>query len=132
MIAPYRPPYTMVAPAPPPRPPEALGTVAGLSGKNWLLIAAFAAGAYYLWTRADAAMLTAVRSELSLDKPSRPRRVPRITERRTVYRTEDGDAEKVAKLDGEWHFFYDREWLPLRYYGGKGARVAGDKLVVQR
>lgn len=109
--------------------PTGLGAVAGLSGKNWLLIAAFAAGAYYLWARADAAVLDAAHSWAV---GSRNKRSPRITDRRTVYRSEDGEAENVAKLDGEWHYHYDRQWLPLAYYGGKGARVTGDKLVVRR
>lgn len=39
-----------------------------------------------------------------------------------------GEPLTVAKVNGEWNYWYDGEWTPLRYMPGNPT-VRGDKLV---
>lgn len=39
-----------------------------------------------------------------------------LTNRRTISFRSEGRAakQKVAKKNGEWHFYYDKDWFPVR------------------
>lgn len=42
-----------------------------------------------------------------------------------------GERLRVRKRAGEWEYYYDREWTPLRYLGGPGHdwQIRGDRLI---
>lgn len=85
--------------------------------------------------------MTFVQSLLSLFKGGAPaKRALTITDERYVTEPDTGAEAssmagyklKVAKVNGEWSYWYDNEWTPLSEYGGRGAFVRGDRLIVRK
>lgn len=87
-------------------------------GVGTLLLTAFAAG--------SAGFLLALAASHAPPPP--------VTTSQKVITDPHGEPITVAKVDGEWNYWYDGEWTPLRYYGGPGAnaRIVGNRLVISR
>lgn len=101
----------------------------GAAGSNvpwgWLLlIGAVVAGTVIFFKEGGPGAVHSARREL--DRQRTP------SDARIIYRSDNGEAEKVRKRDGAWEYWYDGEWNPLKYYGGGGFKVVGDELVVPK
>jgi hypothetical protein len=53
--------------------------------------------------------------------------VPKVTEKKTL-RVPDGSKLTVAKVNGRWSYWYDRQWFPLSNFAGEGLTIKNGRL----